>query len=149
MERGRELIKREAWRPSEGSTWWKEGGFSRTRSVVVPPGWQGRPEAVCWSGVCEMCACLSVYVCVFSPGLPCGSACVRLGSSLPWFPSSHGHTSTLFHRLSCLSHTHFCSDLQWGFSTIHIHRVPTHTKDVSVIIIHPWIMSFDSVKREK
>lgn len=55
---------------------------------------------------------------------PWGRALVKLGNSLPWFPSSHGQTSTLFHFFSCFSQLAFCSNLQWGFKTIHIHRAP-------------------------
>lgn len=67
---------------------------------------------------------------VFSPGLPggpWGRALVRLVSSLPWLPSSKGQTSTLFHLRSCRSQKPFCSGLQWGFSTMHIHRAPAQT----------------------
>lgn len=61
------------------------------------------------------------------PWAPWGSEWVRLGSSLPWLPSSQGQTSTLFHLRSWRSHDDFCSGLQWGFSTMHIHRAPGHT----------------------
>ena len=61
------------------------------------------------------------------PWAPWGSEWVRLGSSLPWLPSSQGQTSTLFHLRSWRSHDDFWSGLQWGFSTMHIHRAPGHT----------------------
>lgn len=49
MERGRELIKRgmETERGIDRENMIKRRRlFSHTLSVVVPPGWQGRPEAV-------------------------------------------------------------------------------------------------------
>lgn len=74
---------------------------------------------------------------VISPGLPggpWGRALVRLVSSLPWLPSSKGQTSTLFHLRSCRSQKPFCSGLQWGFSTMHIHRAPaTHTHTIHTV----------------
>lgn len=55
---------------------------------------------------------------------PWGRAFVKLGNSLPWLPSSQGQTSTLFHFFNCFSQLAFCSNLQWGFKTIHIHKAP-------------------------
>lgn len=64
------------------------------------------------------------------PGFPGGFCCralVKLVSSLTWLPSSKGQTSTLFHLWSWWSQRDFCSGLEWGFSTMHIHKAPTDT----------------------
>lgn len=61
------------------------------------------------------------------PGGPWGRALVRLVNSLTWLPSSKGQMSTPFHLRSCRSQKPFCSDLEWGFSTMHIHRAPKDT----------------------